>query len=71
MPKKAERDMRGREYDVQTADVLKLVKQTGHAAYDCEYVALAEALSVRLLTGDRRVMKTFRDIAILLEDFAD
>lgn len=49
---KAERDMHRHEYEVQTPDVLKLVEQTGHAAYDCQYVALAQSLGVPLVTGD-------------------
>ena len=67
---KAERDLRGYEYDVTTADVLKLVEQTGHTAYDCEYVALAQALGVALITGDKQLPKLFPGTAVLLEDFA-
>lgn len=67
---KAERDMRGSEYDVQTSDVLKLVERTGHAAYDCEYVALAQSLGVSLVTGDQPIVEAFPETAILLEDFA-
>ena len=66
---KAERDMRANEYDVQTSDVLKLIDQTGHAAYDCEYVALAQSLGVSLVTGDLPVVEAFPETAILLEDF--
>ena len=68
---KAERSMRGREGDVETAAVLKLVDRTGHSAYDCEYVALAEAEGARLVTGDRAVARLFPDVAVYLEDFAD
>lgn len=67
---KAEAMLAGREYAVQSADVLKLVEQTGHSSYDCEYVALAEAEGVRLVTGDRAVVQRFPDVAVLLEDFA-
>jgi len=66
---KAERSMRGREYAVETADVLKLVARTGHSSYDCEFVALAEALGVRLVTGDRRVASLFSGIAEAMEEF--
>jgi len=66
---KAEADLRGRERATGTADVLRLVERTGHSAYDCEYVALAEAEGVRLVTGDRRVVERFPDVAVLLEDF--
>ncbi len=67
---KAEQDMRGAEHHVATPDVLKLVEQTGHPAYDCEYVALARALGVELVTGDRALPKLFPNTAVLLEDFA-
>ncbi len=67
---KAERDMRRHEYEVQTPDVLKLVEQTGHAAYDCEYVALAQSLGVPLVTGDQPIVEAFPDTAVLLENFA-
>lgn len=62
--------MRGHEYEIHTADVLKLVEQTGHSSYDCEYVALALSLGVRLVTGDTNLADAFPDIAILLEEFA-
>lgn len=67
---KAEASMRGRERSVSTVDVLKLVQQTRHSAYDCEYVALAEAEGVRLVTGDKAVARLFPTVTVLLEDFA-
>ena len=67
---KAERDLRRHEYEVQTPDVLKLVEQTGHAAYDCQYVTLAQSLGVPLVTGDQPIVEAFPDTAVLLEDFA-
>ena len=66
---KAEAVMEGREYAVRSADVLKLAERTGHSSYGCEYVALAEAKGVRLVTGDRAVVRRFPDVAVLLEDF--
>lgn len=67
---KAEQDLRDREYEVDTPAVLKLVEQTGHSAYDCEYVALAQALGIPLVTGDRALPELFSRTAVLLEDFA-
>lgn len=69
--RKAEQDMRGAEREAATPDVLKLVEQTGHSAYDCEYVALAQALSTKLVTGDRRLPQLFPRTAVLMEDFAE
>lgn len=68
---KAERSMRGREYQVISSDVLKLVEQTGHSAYDCEYVALAQQLGVPLLTGDKELVGRLPETAVLLETYAD
>ena len=67
---KAEADLRGSERAPGTAGVLQLVERTGHSAYDCEYVALAEAEGARLVTGDRTVARLFPATAVLLEDFA-
>ena len=66
---KAETTMRGKEYTVGTDAVLKLVEQSHHSSYDCEYVALAEAEGLRLVTGDRTVARLFPRVAILLEVF--
>jgi predicted nucleic acid-binding protein len=51
--------VRGREYAVQSADVLLLAHTSGCSAYDCEYVALAQDLGVPLVTADRELLKAF------------
>lgn len=66
---KVERSMRSNEYAVDTADVLKLVDRTGHSSYDCEFVALAQALGVPLVTGDVRLMHLFPGTAVKMDDF--
>ena len=63
-------DLRGNEHEIPPAPVLELVDETGHSAYDCEYVALAQHLDVPLVTGDGQVVDRFPDTAVLLEDFA-
>lgn len=68
---RAEADLEERTYDVPTEAVLRLVDDTGHSAYDCEYVALAQQLGVALVTGDRPVVEQFPDTAVLLEDFVE
>ncbi len=67
---KAEADLAGRERAVESAAVLGLASRTQHSTYDCEYVALAEAEGVRLVTGDRAVARLFPGVAVLIEDFA-
>lgn len=69
MADKAERTMRGNEYMIQTASVLKIVERTSHSSYDCEFVALAEAEGIPLVTGDQQVARVFPNVAVLLEDF--
>ena len=66
---KAAAMLRGAEYPVDTAAVLKLVERTSHSSYDCEYVALAEALGATLVTGDGKVARLFPEVAVLLEDY--
>jgi predicted nucleic acid-binding protein len=57
------------EYLVASPDVLNLASRSGCTAYDCEYVALAEALDVLLITEDREVLRAFPDRAISPEKF--
>jgi predicted nucleic acid-binding protein len=67
----AEADLAADAYPVDTADVLRLVDTTGHSAYDCEYVALAQQLGVTFVTGDTDLPTLFPETAVLLEDFVD
>ena len=39
------------------------------SAYDCEFVALAHANGVRLLTVDREILHDFPEVAISLKRF--
>ncbi len=64
-----EADLESTTYSVATADVLRLVDASGHSAYDCEYVALAQELDTPLVTGDNTVADLFPDTAVLLEDY--
>ena len=66
----AERLLSGSEYSVASSSVLQLALRSGCSAYDCEFVALALDLEVRLITTDRQVLKAFPDIAVSPEDFA-
>jgi predicted nucleic acid-binding protein len=56
------------EYDVETSDVLRLVKSSGCSAYDCEFVSLAEYLDVKLVTADSKLVKAFRARVTPLSD---
>ena len=56
------------QYDVDTLEVLRLSSESGCSAYDCEYVALAEFLDVRLVTADAKLLKAFPGRAGALSD---
>ncbi len=58
----------GKEYEVTSLEVLSLVDRSECSAYDCEFVALARGLEVRLVTMDRKLVICFPDTAILLTD---
>jgi predicted nucleic acid-binding protein len=49
--------------------VLALAANSACTAYDCEFIALAEQLGIRLVTADKQLIKAFPEIAISLEDF--
>ena len=63
----AEEQLSGREFAVQSTEVLRLANESGCSTYDCEFVALAQTLGVRLVTNDRDVVKAFPAIAVPLD----
>jgi len=67
----AEAQLTGREFAVETGEVLRLAHESGCSAYDCEFVALARALAVPLVSNDREVLKAFPAIAVPLESYAN
>lgn len=56
------------EYEVETSDVLRLSKESKCSAYDCEYIALAEFLGLKLVTADSKLAKAFPRRTRLLSD---
>ncbi|RMD58679.1 PIN domain-containing protein [Candidatus Parcubacteria bacterium] len=58
----------GKEYEVASLNVLSLVNQSECSAYDCEFVALAKGLGVKLVTMDRKLTASFPETATLLTD---
>lgn len=63
----AEDILRGREYEIASAEVLRLVAQSSCSAYDCEFVALAQSLEVQVATVDRRLAAAFPETVFLLD----
>ncbi len=49
----------GSEFDVDSKAVLELVRDSDCSAYDCEFVALANKLQVKLVTMDAKLLKAF------------
>jgi predicted nucleic acid-binding protein len=65
----AERLMQGNEFQVNSAEVLRLAGACRCSSYDCEFVVLAQDLGVPLVTSDREILTAFPDIAVSPEAF--
>jgi predicted nucleic acid-binding protein len=61
----------GREVEVDSRAVLDLASKSRCSTYDCEYVALAVALGVPLVTTDRAILRAFPRTAVSPEHFSD
>ena len=55
----AEELLRDAEFEVDSAEVLELVRGSDCSAYDCEFVALAASLEVPLWTMDAKLLRAF------------
>jgi predicted nucleic acid-binding protein len=62
----AEQLLSGREHLVDSRLVLDLLQQSNCSAYDCEFVALAHSLGLRLVTADRQLIKAFPRLAMAM-----
>jgi predicted nucleic acid-binding protein len=68
--KSALKTMEGREILPPSDLVLDLIAASDCSAYDCEYVALARHLDVKLVTGDQKILRNFPETAIELGAFS-
>jgi len=68
--KSALQTMEDREILPPSGLVLDLVAGSDCSAYDCEYVALARHLNVRLVTVDNKILRSFPETAIELDAFS-
>jgi predicted nucleic acid-binding protein len=66
LQREAESLLSGGEYEVDSFEVLQLVRESDCSAYDCEFVALAKHLGVRLFTMDKKLLRAFPDCAVPL-----
>jgi predicted nucleic acid-binding protein len=67
--RKAEASFERCEFAVSSDAVLRLVTKSNCTAYDCEFVALADAERVHLVTADRQILQEFPEVAISLHKF--
>ena len=51
-------------------DILDLVAESECTAYNCEFVALARQLNVRLVTADKQLLRQFPEDTISLEEYS-
>ena len=65
----AEALMMDHEFTITSMQVLSLTDSSTCSAYDCEFVALAKQLSVKLVTEDKKILREFPDNAQSLDDF--
>ena len=65
--REAEALLSGREYEMDSYDVLALVRKSDCSAYDCEFVALAVRLGIRLVTMDKKLLRGFPGEAVALD----
>jgi predicted nucleic acid-binding protein len=56
----------GAEYEVDSLRVLELVRDSDCSAYDCEFIAVAQALDTKLVTMDTKLLKAFPTVAVAL-----
>lgn len=56
----------GREFQVPSLDILSLVDDSECSAYDCEFLALAQATGNRLVTMDKKLVQAYPETAQLL-----
>lgn len=61
---KAQELMKDRQFHVHSSQVFEFVNKSNCSSYDCEFVSLANDMSVPLITLDKKVLNAFPDIAI-------
>ena len=64
----AESLMIANEYQINSVEVLRLAQSSGCSTYDCEFVALARHLSVKLITQDKQILAQFPQHASKLNE---
>jgi predicted nucleic acid-binding protein len=65
----AEQLMDLNEFEVNSTQVMSFVANSSCSAYDCEFVALADDLNIKLVTFDKKIIREFPKIAISPQEF--
>lgn len=65
----ADQALAGNEHMVGDDSVFDVIADSTLTAYDAEFVALAVALSVPLVTADKAVLKAFPEVATTMDAF--
>jgi len=65
----AETALASAEHYLPSERVFSVAERSRLSAYDCEFVALAEALDVQLVTADRAVLAALPGVAATMEAF--
>jgi len=69
MIQQAEKLLMDNEFEIPSANIMRLVSSSHCSAYDCEFVALAQHLDVPLITEDKKLLREFPDISKSLKTF--
>ena len=65
----AENMLSNQEYQVSSLSAMSLASKSDCSSYDCEFVALAEHLKIKLITQDKQILRNFPAIAFSLESY--
>lgn len=65
----AENLLTDHEYDISSAHVMQLVKDSPCSTYDCEFVALAQYLDIPLITADKKILRAFPVVSQSLSSY--
>ena len=69
LQEEAESLMSGSEFELSSSRILALANESSCSSYDCEFVALAQHLNIKLVTQDKKVLREFSDTAISVSDY--
>ena len=57
------------EHEPDDRLVLQLAAGSGCSAYDCEFIAVAQTLTVPLITWDKQILRSFHGAALTPEEY--